>query len=170
MGSILIKHAAKHLDWLRGRAKKVSTRTAHGDTEEIMSTSIRRMGDVEDPNGVVNTEDFKRYASKVTVNAAFEKARKAKRDRDREMEKTLLTNYIRHHAPEISESKIEEVIDEMLLLQTGLRGAMLLVMRGYNSKQIGAVHGLPASTVRTQISQARQIIRQRLEKACDDSC
>ena len=165
MGIRDLEFVASKLGWLRREAKRVARRNRHTDTNELVSTFCRRMGDLPDQTRFRKTGDFEAYSSRVLSNASIDHARRAKAEAARAEQRALLEKIALVDFPDLPGDEVASVIDQMLLLETGHRALLNLYLRGVPSHQIAELTGSNASTVRGQIARCKAEIRWRVQEA-----
>lgn len=160
-----LEFVAARLGWVRRQARRIAKRNVHTDTNELVSTTCRRLGDLPDKSDRFNsTRDGQAYVQRVMMNASTEHARKADRERarrQRRAEELLLHRVAEIDFPEFDPEDVAQVIHEMAMLSTGHRNILNLYCRGQTSEQIAGSHG-NSSTIRSHIRQCKRDIRLRL--------
>lgn len=166
MGVRELDLVSRCLPWIRKRSRAAARGCASTDTDEVCSSSIRRAAAMPDGHDghdrFADTGRFRACMSTVIRHVVVDHVRKAK---VRTTHETLAGAMRKEPGCDHERvDRIEDTLEEMMLLDSGSRAVMELHARGLTSTEIAAHYGMPASTVRTRIGAAKKKIADRSNK------
>lgn len=163
MGMRDMQFVAKKIALIRCEARRIARRNKHTDTNELVSTLCRRMGQLPEGDRFNNTEDGVAYSRRVMENGSIDHARSAKAELERRVQHEMLMRVAKVEFPDIPTEDVVEAIDQMSLLGTGHRLVLDMYCRGITSKQIADLTDGNAATVRSRILAAKVAIRAQIQ-------
>jgi len=103
------------------------------------------------------------WMRKITVNVALKQLKKEKLRKEGPMTENL-TDF--HRAPKVAEKlDTDDLMKLVMTLPEGYRQIFnLSVIEGYNHREIGKMVGIEEATSRSQLSRAKQLLRQKISK------
>jgi RNA polymerase sigma-70 factor (ECF subfamily) len=159
-------HDAVRLVWARYRrwvaALLLAYKPRQADLEDLLQdvamTFVRRVGELREP------ESLRPWLRSVAINAARLAGRKQTIARRHGERLRLVTRQEGESQPDIAAAQREaarRLLDLAMGLPEGYREPLLLrCMQGMSYREIGAIVGLPESTIETRIARGRRMLRE----------
>jgi RNA polymerase sigma-70 factor (ECF subfamily) len=159
-------HDAVRLVWARYRrwvaALLLAYKPRQADLEDLLQdvamTFVRRVGELREP------ESLRPWLRSVSINAARLAGRKQTIARRHGERLRLVTRQEGESQPDIAAAQREaarRLLDLAMGLPEGYREPLLLrCMQGMSYREIGAIVGLPESTIETRIARGRRMLRE----------
>jgi|GEM_PF-4475851 len=148
-----MRFAARHLAWLRDKAKIIARQSSGGDTTELLSSAIGRLARTPaqtDRQG--GTVSLKALSNKIMHSVAVDHARSNKNRQLREMK------YARDKELSCFSKSCESEGWQFVMKHCDpqYKDLLELISRGLTLKQIANLNAVPPSTVRSRWTKAKE--------------